>query len=133
MNRIICTVAALAMLFWTSPPARAEFKGRLQRDLDWALNVDNSSTTGETAVTVRYLSDRRNDNEISSEELEIRLVPGSERVQLSFSKPARNVRRIIIEVDPPANETIIPLEVNQNGSIAVTIQGYGRLVFDVVD
>lgn len=133
MNRMICTVAALAILSWTSPPALAEFKGRLQRDLDWALNVDNSSTTGETAVTVHYLSNRRNENEISSEELEIRLVPGSERVRLSFSKPARNVRRIIIEVDPPANETIIPLDVNQNGSIAVTIQGYGRLVFDVTD
>jgi len=133
MKRMTCTLAALAMLIWTCPPAQAEFKGRLQRDLDWALTVDNSSTTGETAVTVRYLSNRRNENEISSEEIEIRLVPGSERVQLLFSKPARNVRRIIIEVDPPATFTIIPLDINQDGSIAVTIQGYGRLVFDVVD
>jgi phage terminase large subunit-like protein len=131
MKRMICTLAALAMLIWTCPPAQAEFKGRLQRDLDWTLDVDNSSTTGETAVTVRYLSNRRNENEISSEEIEIGLVPGSERVQLFFSKPARNVRRIIIEVDPPTTATIIPLDINQNGSIAVTIQG--RLVFDVVD
>jgi hypothetical protein len=132
MKRMICTLAALATLIWMCPPAQAEYKGQL-RNLAWELAVDNSSTTGGTAVTVHYLSNRRDEDEISREEIEIRLVPGSARVRLFFAKPGRAVRRIIIEVDPPTGETIIPVEINQNSSIVETIQGYGRLVFDVAD
>jgi hypothetical protein len=132
MKRMICALAALAMLIWMCPPAQAEFKGQLLRNLEWELTVDNSSTTGGTAVTVDYLSSRSDENEISREKIEIRLVPGSERVRLFFSAPGRGVKRIIIEVDAPAGATI-PVDIIQNGSIAVTIQGYGRLVFEVVD
>jgi hypothetical protein len=132
MKRFICSLAALAMLIWSCPPAQAEFKGQLLRNLDWELTVDNSSTTGGTAVTVDYLGTRGDENEISRERIEIRLVPGSERVRLFFSQPGRGVKRIIIEVDAPEGATI-PVDIIQNGSTAVTLQGYGRLVFEAVD
>lgn len=132
MKKIIRPLAALAMLIWTCPPAQAEFKGQLLRNLDWELTVDNSSTTGATALTVEYLSTRGDENEISRERIEIRLVPGSERVRLLFSKPGRGVRRIIIEVDAPTGASI-PVDIIQDGSSAVTVQGYGRLVFEAVD
>jgi len=132
MKRMICTFAGLAMLIWMCPPAQAESRGQLLRNLDWELTVDNSSTTGGTAVTVEYLSSKGDESVISRESIEIRLVPGSERVRLFFSKPGRGVKRIIVEVDAPAGATI-PVDIIQNGSMAVTIQGYGRLVFEAVD
>jgi len=55
MKRLICTIAAFAMLIWTGPPAQAEYKGELRRDIEWFLNVDNSAAAGITAVTVHYL------------------------------------------------------------------------------
>ena len=34
MKRFICTLAVFAMLIWTCPPAKAELKGTLPRDLN---------------------------------------------------------------------------------------------------
>ena len=129
ISRLISTFAStLVLLISTCPTAQAEFKGQMRRDLEWNLSVDNSSTTGGTAVTVYYLGSTRDD-------LEFRTVPGGDRVQLSFPKPGRGVKRIIIEVDPPNGQTI-PVDLNQPpyiGSIAETVVGRGHLVFDVVD
>lgn len=129
LKRLISTFACtFALLISTCPTVHAEFKGQMRRDLDWSLNVDNSSTTGGTAITVYYLGSRGGD-------IEFRTVPGGDRVQLFFPKPGRGVRRIIIEVDPPNNHTI-PVDLSQPpyiGSIAETVVGRGHLVFDVVD
>ena len=129
INRLIFTFACtIALLISTCPTTQAEFKGQLRRDLDWSLNVDNSSTTGATAITVYFLGSRGGD-------IEFRTVPGGDRVQLFFPKPGRGVRRIIIDVDPPSNQTI-PVDLSQPpfiGSIFETVVGRGHLVFDVVD
>lgn len=43
MKRLICTLAALAMLIWTCPTARAELHGELRRDQDCVINFDNAT------------------------------------------------------------------------------------------
>jgi hypothetical protein len=112
------------MLIWICPPAQADFKGLLQRDQAGVLSVDNSSTTGATAITVYYLSSRRQD-------IEIFRAPGGSRIQFLFAAPGRGVGRVIIEVSPPIDQTI-PVELLQNGiSFFHTSVGDARLVFDV--
>jgi hypothetical protein len=137
IKRMICTLAALAMLIWTCPPARAEFKGQLLRDIEWILNFDNSASAGPTAVTVHYLIGKSGEKEISRDEIEIASVDANARTQLFFSTPGRGVRRIIIEVDQPTGATI-DVEVTQsapfqNSSFPHRFEGPGSLVFDVVD
>jgi hypothetical protein len=122
---------------WTCPPAQAEYRGELRRDIDWQFNVDNSSSAGKTAVTVHYLIGRSGEAEISRDDIEIGLVSAGARTQLIFSKPARGVRRILIEVQQPMNTTI-DVEVIQGGpfpgSFPARLEGQpGSLVFDVVD
>lgn len=124
MKRLICTLAGLATLIWTCPPAQAEFKGTLPRDLDLILNVDNSSSSGQTGVTVIYLGRGRIDD------IEMRTVASGGRVQFVFSRPERGVRRIIVEVDPPLNSTVIDVDF---AGFPERIEGFERLVFDVVD
>lgn len=137
MKRMICTLAVLAMLTWTCPPAWAEYKGELRRDIDWQLNVDNTPNPGKTAVTVHYLIGRIGEKEISRDEIEIALVDAGARTQLIFSKPGRGVRRIIIEVDQPIPITI-DVEITQsapfqNVSYPARMERPGSLVFEVVD
>lgn len=133
MKRFICSLAALAMLTWTCPPAQAEFKGDLRRDIDWVLIVDNSASAGPTAVTVHYLIGKSGEKEISRDEIEIALVAANARTQLIFSKPGRGVRRIIIEVDPPQFATIDVEISTQNTSFPHRVEGRSSLVCDVVD
>ena len=124
LKKLTCALAALGMLICIPPPAQADFKGMLQRDQDGVLSVDNSSTTGATAITVYYLSSRR-------EDIEIFRAPGGARIQFPFAAPGRGVGRVIIEVSPPINQTI-PVELLQNGiSVFHTSVGDSRLVFDV--
>jgi hypothetical protein len=124
LKKLACALAALAMLIGICPPAQADFKGMLNRDQDGVLSVDNSSTTGATAITVYYLSSRR-------EDIEIFRAPGGARIQFPFAAPGRGVTRVIIEVSPPINQTI-PVELSQNGiSFFHTSVGDTRLVFDV--
>jgi hypothetical protein len=137
MKRFICTLAAIAMLIWICPPARAEFRGELLRDIDWILNFDNSASAGPTAVTVHYLIGKSGEKEISRDEIEIAAVDANARTRLIFSTPGRGVRRIIIEVDPPPGGTI-DVEVTQsapfqNSSFPQRFEGPGSMVFDVAD
>lgn len=137
MKRMICTLAALAMLIWTCPTAQAEYQGELGRDIDWQVNVDNAGAAGKTAVTVHYLIGRSGEKEISRDEIEIGLVEAGARTQLIFSKPVRGVRRIIVEVQQPMSTTI-DVEVTQDGppfprSFPARLERPGSLVFDVVD
>lgn len=133
MKRLICTIAALAVLTWTCLPAQAEYKGELRRDIEWVINVDNSASSGNTAVTVHYLIGKSGEKEISRDEIEIALVAGQARTQLIFSKPGRGVRRIIIEVDPPQGATIDVEISTQNTSLPHRVEGRSSLVCDVVD
>jgi hypothetical protein len=133
MKRMICTLAALAMLIWPCPPARAESLGELRRGIAWQINVDNSLAGGpKTFVTVHYLIGKSDENGISRDEIEIGSVDAGARTQLIFSKPGRGVIRIIIEVDGPLN-TAVKVNVTQNGAFPADIVGRGTLVFDVVD
>jgi hypothetical protein len=103
------------------PPAQADFKGILKSGLD-GVSVDNSSTTRHCMVY--YLSSKR-------EDIEMLRVSGGARIQLPFAAPGKGVRRVIIEVSPPINQTI-PVELSQNGiSFFHTSVGDTRLVFDV--
>jgi len=132
-KRMICTLATLAMLIWTCPPAQAESLGELRRNLAWHINVDNSLAGGpKTFVTVHYLIGRSDENEISRDEIEIGSVDAGARTQLIFSTPGRGVRRILVEVDAPLN-TPVTVNVSQAAAYLADITGYGRLVFDVVD
>ncbi|MCM3900104.1 MAG: hypothetical protein ND866_00200 [Pyrinomonadaceae bacterium] len=140
INRLISTFACtLALLISTCPPAQADHQGELRRDLAWNLNVDNSSASAKTSVTVHYLISRNDEIEISREEIEIFTIPSGSpdpnagRVQLRFPKPGRGVRRIIIDVDPPIN-TSITVNVSQFAAFPADIgPGFGRLVFDIID
>lgn len=121
------------MLIWTCPPARAEYKGELRRDIEWFLNVDNSAAAGITAVTVHYLIGKSGEKEMSRDEIEIAVVTANARTQLTFSKPGRGVRRIIIEVDPPPGGTIDVEIATQNTSFPHHVEVRSSLVCDVVD
>ena len=124
VKKLTCIVAVLAMLIWSCPTVQADFKGILKWDQDGVISVDNSSTTGATAITVYYLSSRR-------EDIEIFRAPGGARIQFPFAAPGRGVRRVIIELSPPINQTI-PVELSQNGiTFNHTSVGDTRLVFDV--
>jgi hypothetical protein len=131
MKRTICTLSVLAILTFNCPLAQAKYLGTLQKDQDWLINFDNSSSCCFTAMTIYYLGDR------GVLDLELITVPGVSdesqgRVQYTFGKPVRGVKRIIIEVDPGNDALDIPVEINQNGSsLGATLHGSGRLVFDV--
>ena len=88
MKRLICALAVLVLAY---NPAQAEFKGTLQRNQAWLLEVASAST-GDTAVTVYYLERRFDVIETVS-------VPPALTVQRTFSI-GRGVTRIIVEVDP---------------------------------
>lgn len=123
LKRLVPTFACtLAVLIWTCAPVQAEFKGTLQRDQDWTLNVDNGATGGTTAVTVFYLG--------RSDESEFRTVLVGEGVSLAFSKPGRGVRRIIVEVNPPRGQ-LVPVELVQGQSYTWMSEGDSRVVFNV--
>ena len=92
MKKLMC---ALAVLMLTCSPAQALFMGTLQREA-WTLEIASASPDGTTAATVYYLGNRLQVVEIMS-------VPAGDTVQQVFTKPGKNVRRIIIEVDPPTN------------------------------
>ena len=52
MKRLTCTLAALALVMAISIPASAEFKGTLQRNQPWMLEIASGST--DTIITKVY-------------------------------------------------------------------------------
>jgi len=133
MTRLTYILAALAMVMMTTIPAQAEFKGTLQRDQDWLLEINNESPDSTTA-TVYYLGK-------NLEVIEILTVSAAETIQQTIPKPGRGVRRAIVEVDPTFNPS------GNYGAIVRVVQGAPnftsrcistregdtfRLVFDVV-
>jgi len=91
MKTLMC---ALAVLLLTCSTAQALFMGTLQREA-WMLEIASASPD-TTAVTVYYLGN-------GLQVMEIISVPAGDTVQQVFAKPGKNVRRIIIEVDPSPN------------------------------
>jgi hypothetical protein len=130
MKRITCTLAALAMLIWTCTPAQAEFKGTLQGNQPWTLDVDNSNNALAAGLTIFYLGAKNVD-------FDIHTVPGTELLTFTDLKIPRGTRRIIIEVDPPGQGDIW-FRVFQGGFVVVMHPDLARagesfrLVFDVV-
>jgi hypothetical protein len=130
MKKIICAFALLAISMTTYIPARAEFKGTLQRDQPWVLEVDNSASTKSVSVTVFFLG-RGFDYE------SITVQPGATLGQ-EFPKGRKDIKRITIEVDPSHGD-IIPVRIVQGTTafaatfcnIDSTCTHDGRLVFDV--
>jgi len=75
MKRLICTLAALAMLIWTCPTARAELIGELRRDQDRVINFDNATVE---EVLEKFLQRRIViAPEINQQPFLPRIVPGS--------------------------------------------------------
>jgi hypothetical protein len=124
MNRFLLALAVLVLAY---NPAQAEFKGTLQRDQAWFVEIASSST-GDTAVTVYYLDRRFN-------VIETVLVPSAATVGRTFSIE-RGVTRIIVEVDPILDGQVTVRVVQgaeQFNSIVASSRGGDsfRLVFDV--
>ena len=122
MKRLTCGLATLALVLCTWVPAQAEYLGTLPNDQELTLEITNA-TTAPSSVTVYYL-DKRGLDVIGT-----MTAQGTNAVSETFPKPGRNVRRVIIEIDPaPGNQTT--LRINLSG--AITIEKGTRLVFDVV-
>ncbi len=82
---------ALAVLVLASTPVQAEFKGTLQREQAWLLEV--ASASPETTAMFAGFVDRLGN-------VEGQVIQVSEPVQeILFPKPGRGVTRIIVEVD----------------------------------
>jgi len=116
MTRLTYILAALAMVMMTTIPAQAEFKGTLQRDQDWLLEINNESPDSTTA-TVYYLGK-------NLEVIEILTVSAAETIQQTIPKPGRGVRRAIVEVDPTFNPNL------QNHFTFRVVQGVNSFLSD---
>src|SRR5205814_9061330 len=97
-TRLTYRGAALVMVMMTTIPAQAEFKGTLQRDQDWLLEINNGSLDTTTA-TVYYLGK-------NLEVVEILTVSAAETIQQTIPKPGRGVRRASVDVDPTFNPNL---------------------------
>jgi hypothetical protein len=110
----------------TCSPAQALFKGTLQREA-WMLEIASASSD-TMAVTVYYLGS-------GHQVIEILTVPAAETVQRVFARPRRDVRRIIIKVDPPANGALFgqaTARIVQGADQFIdVIADDARLVFDI--
>jgi hypothetical protein len=128
MKRLTCILAALALLMLTYIPAQAEFKGTLQRDQTWVLEVA-SSCSETTAVTVLSLGRNLKVELIES-------VQPAATVQWEFPQTGRDVGRIIIEVDPGHNGALncqATVRIVQGSTMFSTVcDGDCRMVLDVV-
>ena len=128
-KKIICTIAAVAMVMWAYTPARAEFITTLKRDTTPTVTVANASNA-KTSVRVYYL-DRRGVDVIL-----ISFVPPGESVVWTLEKIGRATQCVIIEVDVPQGGTstvtvnnLAPIRMGGADSPITT----GRLVYDVED
>ncbi len=108
MKRLTCTLAALALVMAISIPASAEFKGTLQRNQPWLLEIVSGSVDPISA-TVYYLG---RDVEV----VEIVTVPAGEVFHRNIPKPGRGVRRVVVDVDPVFQGTFA-IRVNQGAGV----------------
>ena len=121
MKRLNCALATLAMVMCTYIPARAEFGGRLSSNQEFTVVITNTSAT-TTVVTIYYIDKRGLDV------VGMMTVSGTDPVLETFPKPGRDVRRVIIQVDPsPAQQVKLTL----NQSAPQTFEAGIQLVFDV--
>jgi hypothetical protein len=127
MKRLIGALAVPLVLMSIVDMAHAEsiFKGTLDRDQPWTLNVDNSSTSGQTALTIVYLTTATKSERV------LLAVAGGGRQQFGDLRIPKDTRRILLEVSTPKNATIV-VEIAQGGSITETVVGGATLVFGVV-
>jgi hypothetical protein len=131
MKRMICTLAAFAMLVLVNSPAQAEYTGTLQGDQLWLLEIDSGSVS-TIAVTIFYLGKSLDVGPIVS-------VPTGTTVQLADLKIPKGTRRIIIEVDPPGTPGCVAAMRVVQGSIVYSADicapsggESSRFVLDVV-
>lgn len=105
MKRLTCALAVLAMVILTHIPAQAEFKGTLQRNQPWSIQIDNSANAFSAGVTVFHLGRRGVESDSFT-------VPAGGSLEFfgwsgAFSDLSipKDTRRITIEVDPSQSET----------------------------
>ena len=113
---------ALAPLLWTGSLARADFEGRLERNLPWTVQVDNTASD-TTAVTVLGLS-------VRARVLGIVAVSALATEIHEFTVP-RSIRRIVVTIDPPVASTVGVRIVQGANVFLATVEGSRQMVFDV--
>lgn len=119
-------IAALAVLMGSQlPSGKSNHAGKLQHGQEWHIDVDATDAPGPTAFTVYYLGERR------QRDLKNLTVPGAATMSLPLAKPGRGVKRIVIEVSPPAG-SLVCVEIRQ-GSLSHPSGFFGdhRIVIDV--
>jgi hypothetical protein len=120
-------IAALALLTGNRPQPAGDgpAAGKLQRGRQWEISVDARDAPGPTAFTVYYLGERR------QLDLTNLTVPRAAIMSLPLPKPGRGVKRVVIEVSPPAG-SLVCLEIRQ-GTLSHPHGFFGnhRIVMDV--
>jgi hypothetical protein len=120
IKMFVCMLASFAVIVSAYAPTRADYGGRLPRDQDWTMEIQNV-TNSTTTFTVYYV-DRRGLDVIAT-----RTVVGTAPTPETFPKPGRDVRRVIIDIDPT---TGAPTNFRMNNGAAIQIEDGKRLVFD---
>jgi hypothetical protein len=137
IKRLICALAALAMLMMSYNPALANFKGSLQRNEPWTLKFNDVPTS--YAVTVIFV------DSMGRQVIDLFTVAPEQSFNgYSQANIPKDTRRIIIELDIPTGG-FASIEVHQGTqqfvgdfcSDGVCPDGSAtsadpRLVFDVV-
>jgi hypothetical protein len=113
---------ALVPLLGTGSLAQADFGGRLERNLPWMVEVDNTAPD-TTAVTVLGLSGR-------ARVLGIVAVSALATEIHEFTVP-KSARRIVVTIDPPAASTVGVRIVQGANVFLATVTGTHQVVFDV--
>jgi hypothetical protein len=119
---MIRLLLALAPLLLTGSQAHADFGGRLERNLPWMVEVDNTAPD-ETAVTVLGLSGR-------ARVLGIVTVSALATEIHRFTVP-KGTRRIVVTIDPPPASTVAVRIVQGANVFVATVEGTRQVVFDV--
>lgn len=128
MKRIICTLAAVAMVIATHTSAQAINKGELARNKVVEVAVDNTNRD-PTTVTVYFIDNRGIDV------VEMVTVPAGElNFIITLPRLGRATKRVVIELDNgnADGRFTVRVEQFQRTSTEEQIRGDGRLVFDVV-
>jgi hypothetical protein len=109
------------MVMWTFIPARAEYIGTLSRDLDWTLEITNSSND-KCVVTIYYV-DRK-----GVELVEALTLPAAAQAVETLPKPGKDVKYVFIDVHPSLGGRAT-VSINQSATLNIDVGK--RLVLDV--